>query len=99
MLATRWNSVGDLSNATSRVEDIVDDGERVKQPSYEVEMVIGLRDRLDCIGGVATKPRPDLLVAPEILLEKGLAVLDVAAKRLGEPNGVVEIEISTSISN
>ena len=59
-------------------------------------MVVGLCDRLDCVGGVAAKPPPDPLVAPEVLLEEGLAVLDVAAKRLGEPGGVVEIEISIS---
>lgn len=62
-------------------------------------MVVGLRYRLDYDGGVATKPRPDPLVAPEVLLEEGLAVLNITAKRLGELGGVVEIEISILRSN
>ena len=62
-------------------------------------MVVSLRDRLGCVGGVAAKPRPDPLVAPEVLLEEGLAILDIVTKRLGELGGVVEIEISISMSN
>ncbi len=60
-------------------------------------MVVGLCNRLDCVGGVTTKLRLDPLVAPEVLLEEGLAVLDIAAKRLDEPGSVVEIETSISI--
>ncbi|WP_160135450.1 hypothetical protein [Halococcus salsus] len=59
--------------------------------------MVGLCDQHDCVDGVATKPRPDLLVAPEALLEEGLAALDIAAKCLGEPGGVVEIETNISI--
>ena len=59
-------------------------------------MMVGLCDRLDFVGGVATEPHPNPLVTPEALLEEGLAVFDVATKRLGEPGSVVEIEISIS---
>ena len=62
-------------------------------------MVVGLRDRLDFVGNIATAPRPDPFVAPEVFLEEGLVVLDIAAKRPGELSGVVEIEVRISMSN
>ena len=67
--------------------------------AHEIKVVVDLCDRLDFVGGVAAKPRPNPLVAPEVLLEEGLAVLNVAARRLGELGGVVEIEIRISMSD
>ena len=52
----------------------------VEQPSHEIEMVVGLRDRTDPIGSIASEPRPDPFVAPEFLLEESIAVVNVAAK-------------------
>ena len=62
-------------------------------------MMVGLRDRLDILSDVAAKPRSDPLVAQEVLLDEYLAVLSVAAKHLDELGGVVEMEISISMSN
>ena len=60
-----------VESSGPRVENIVDDGERIEQPSHKVEIMVSLRDRLDRVGGVAAKPRPDPLVAPEVFLEEG----------------------------
>ena len=87
------------SRAVFRVKNTVDDGKRVEHPSHAVEVVVGLRDRPDCVSSVAAKPRPDPLVAPEVFLKEGLAILDIATKPLGELGGVIEIEISISMSN
>ena len=74
---------GGIESSVSRVEDIVDDGECVEQLSHETGLVVGLCYRFDRVGGVAAEPRPNPLVAPEVLLGEGLGVLSVAAKRLG----------------
>ena len=74
---------GGIESSVFRVKDIVDDGECVEQLSRETGLVVGMCYRLDCVGGVAAEPRPNPPVAPEVLLEEGLGVLNVAAKRLG----------------
>jgi|AntDeeMetagen285_2_1112576.scaffolds.fasta_scaffold09901_2 hypothetical protein len=59
--------------------------------------MIGGGDGVDLGGGVAAEPRADPLVAPEVFLEEGLAVLDIAAERTCEPGGVVEIDLAEAL--
>ena len=99
LVLARSQVIRGIESSVSRVKNIVDDGKRVEHPSHAVEVVVGLRDRPDCVSSVAAKPRPDPLVAPEVFLKEGLAILDIATKPLGELGGVIEIEISISVSN
>ncbi|RJT07088.1 hypothetical protein [Halococcus sp. IIIV-5B] len=78
---------------------MIDDGECVEQPSHEIELVVGLCYRLDCVGVIDSEPRPNPLVAPEVLLEEGLVILSVAAKRLGNLGSMVKMNINISMSS